>query len=332
MTSLLEERYRALLRLLPAAYRAEREEEMVAAFLEAARDADELARPSRAEQLGVLDLALRVRLGGVGAPARAFVRGETVRLIALLGVLAQAAWVGHAWLVSGLDRLFGASQVALEMTGDRSLGLLLAMAGEAAWVALPVLLVTGRYGPARLLVLPVLAWEGYRMYAGGTLFFGPAEPLRDAYLAALLLLAVAPALAVAAGFHRDAPPVSARWLTVGLPAGVAALTAGAYLMPWGMQPELGYGVALLAAGVCCLRRWTGTPQLPLALASLAVPVLVAQACSAGLWAQVAAEPVGRFQLAAELAVAVPLAAVTAGLLAAGLRGVRRLPAGAGAVS
>jgi len=114
MTSLLEERYRRALRLLPATYRAAWADDMVAAFLDAAYAAApedpegvEISHPSRAELVSVLALAIRLRLGGVEAPPRPRLVGDAVRLIGLIGLFVAAtqavvgavvlAWVAARW-------------------------------------------------------------------------------------------------------------------------------------------------------------------------------------------------------------------------------------------
>ncbi|MBE1582663.1 hypothetical protein ACFPOI_60465 [Nonomuraea angiospora] len=70
--TLLEQRYRSVLRLLPASYRAEREEEMVDAFMEMYGDApDEInPRPPWSEIASVLALSVRIRLGAAGSAPR----------------------------------------------------------------------------------------------------------------------------------------------------------------------------------------------------------------------------------------------------------------------
>jgi hypothetical protein len=97
MSSVLEQRYRQLLRLLPAGYRAQWEEDMVATFLEASYEAYaddpelmETARPTRAEALSVLGLAVRLRVGGVEAPPRPRLFGDALRLVALILMLVMA--------------------------------------------------------------------------------------------------------------------------------------------------------------------------------------------------------------------------------------------------
>jgi hypothetical protein len=109
--SRLEERYRLVLRLLPASYRAAWEEEMVAAFLDsmATNDSDdaeylaEFGWPSRSEMASVVALAvrlrlpaIRLRLGTPGAPPRYAASGEGIRraVLALLLVHAAFAMVG----------------------------------------------------------------------------------------------------------------------------------------------------------------------------------------------------------------------------------------------
>src|SRR5262249_50882971 len=101
----LEQRYRFVLRVLPASYRAAWEEEMVTSFLESmytddAEQAGYLAdygRPSWSEVASVVGLAVRLRLpgwrlrfGGRGAPPRNVVWGDAVRLVALIGLLGHA--------------------------------------------------------------------------------------------------------------------------------------------------------------------------------------------------------------------------------------------------
>jgi hypothetical protein len=109
--SVLEDRYRSVLRMLPASYRAVWEEEMVATFLEtlATDDVEEaeyradFGRPGLAEVASVAALATRLRFGGADAAPRSFAWGEAVRRVALVGLLAYAAYatvlsVQRLWL------------------------------------------------------------------------------------------------------------------------------------------------------------------------------------------------------------------------------------------
>ena len=91
MSSQLEERYRTVLRILPADYRAAWEDEMVATFLAGmARDDPEEAgyvadygRPSWPEVASVVALAVRLRLGGASPRHRAW--RDAFGRIALIG-------------------------------------------------------------------------------------------------------------------------------------------------------------------------------------------------------------------------------------------------------
>jgi hypothetical protein len=68
-----KDRYRQVLRVLPASYRAERQEEMVCAFLEGSGDLrdEDNPRPRWPEIASVVALSVRVRVGGVGAASSA---------------------------------------------------------------------------------------------------------------------------------------------------------------------------------------------------------------------------------------------------------------------
>ena len=130
MSTALETRYRSLLRILPATYRAEWEDEMVATFLAASappgadgpdgpdgpedsedsEEADlraEFGRPGWSEVVSVVGLAVRLRLPGAGYSGRPVLLGDAVRLVALIGLLVSGAsgavgTVAHLWLVGKL--------------------------------------------------------------------------------------------------------------------------------------------------------------------------------------------------------------------------------------
>ncbi|HZM75585.1 MAG TPA: hypothetical protein VFC19_07645, partial [Candidatus Limnocylindrales bacterium] len=71
----LEERYRRVLRLLPASYRGVWEEDMVATFLASVATDDreeaeylaDFGRPSWPEVFSIVALAIRLRIGSAGA-------------------------------------------------------------------------------------------------------------------------------------------------------------------------------------------------------------------------------------------------------------------------
>lgn len=253
----LERRYRRVLRLLPADYRAVWEEDMVDTFLlsrqpEQPEDVDdpdfeeEFGRPDRTEVASVVRLAMRLRLGGIGAPTRSFARGEVVRRVALAGLLvhAVAAVVGVATLsvsrnyeVSALSAVW--SLIALVWVGSY-LALLAGYRKAAAWSAIVAL------------VLSVLS-AASDVLAGGM----SAETATVRVLTAAL-----PVLALAA-FHGDAPPVRARPWLVALPVGAVTVTAAGYAAVAGGVPVLDWSgmlcLAVVAAGVTHLATGRGGP-------------------------------------------------------------------------
>lgn len=305
--NLLEERYRHTLRLLPASYRAEWEDEMVATFMDAAGEVsdEDNPKPRWSEAFSVAALAMRVRLGGgVGASPRSVAWGDAVRLAALAGllVLAASACVG----VVGLLRLylFGPPGTVpfdrYDVLGKAgTLERLRSFAGllqAVAWIAAYVALVRGRRRVSQ--VLAVLALMPV-LYGAGTSFTLVPRAGFDVLAHSLPVAVVV--LALLAGFHRDAPPPAhrGRWLAA-LPVG-AVLLFGLNLLPLALGGDLQiymgvwlgsgggrYSLFLAAAGVAYLvvhayapaRR---APSWPLALALATVPVFVTQAAAAPFW-------------------------------------------------
>jgi hypothetical protein len=106
----LEERYRGLLRVLPRWYRAQREDEMVTAFLAGRRDPDDrvIGWPGWPETRAVLALAVTTRVAAGHGSQRAEALGRILRLTALLGLvgLVPNAVAGVTGLVEGPDPLF----------------------------------------------------------------------------------------------------------------------------------------------------------------------------------------------------------------------------------
>jgi hypothetical protein len=291
----LEERYRRWLRLLPASYRAVWAEEMVATLADSVQtdDPDEAefaadyGRPSWSEIGSVVALAVRLRLGTAGGPARYVARGEAVRQLALFGLLAQAVLA----VVSGILRLWSAGilpglprplpEWTFALPTDR-----LRLAWEFSyllWVAAYLALVLGRWRVARLLtplaIVPTavsaVASAAERIRAGSWPFQGWVwwMLLAETLLAATLV-----------AFHPDAAPVRPRPWLLALPIGVG-LGAGLLLVPF----TLGYLLpidlvtlwcaALVAAAIVHLagpRFGRGQPAAARthALAMLAVAVFV----------------------------------------------------------
>ncbi|ATE54818.1 hypothetical protein [Actinosynnema pretiosum] len=221
----LERRYRALLRLLPAGYRAERGEEMTEVFL-AGRE-DDLDRehgwPGWSEAAATVALAARLRLGDTRA-------GAAVRLVAFTGLLAHTLLaVQEATTTLRANVPVPAADL-----------LVLALAPLAL-----VALLTGRPTTAALtataaaaLGLPLLAAEG------------------PALAWALLTQAAAwtTAAALWAGHRREAP--GARW-SVAAATATTAWTAWCLLAP----PVLAYHHPwLLAAATTALAAVAGTTK------------------------------------------------------------------------
>jgi hypothetical protein len=91
----LERRYRRVLRLLPAGYRQQWEEDMVASFLAAygSESTVDATRPRLGEVASVVTLAVRARILGLQATPRALAWYHTIRAFTLLSLLLQAFFV-----------------------------------------------------------------------------------------------------------------------------------------------------------------------------------------------------------------------------------------------
>ncbi|MFI1505455.1 hypothetical protein [Streptomyces sp. NPDC020597] len=223
-TTLLEARYRAVLRLLPAYYRQEREEEMVEVFLgETDRDLQDQSRPTLGEAASVAALAVRTRLGTAAAPRRYALLGSTVRLFALCAVLLQAAAaVADRALELTWTSTHGAFGRHVFLSGFTGRGPVVASAAVAAW-ALPLLWTVGYFAllrdrrrTARISVLLAALPTLWPFLAPFVTDFPPPEP---AYAAATAAFAWLPTLALCTACHRDAPPAA---LSVGTPGTVYA--------------------------------------------------------------------------------------------------------------
>jgi len=338
----LEERYRRALRMLPACYRQVWEDDMVATFMARAYawdrdDAEgvELGSPSRSEVASIAALALRLRLGGVGAAPRYFAWGEAVRRVALVGLLANAmgALVATGMLVWITQRLPN-----LDVPDDASL-----VGFDNRWQALwnltgllwvPAFLAVVHGHRRAALTLALLAFTPAVVstvieLAGSD---GPpvVAPAAQLFFNALLLAALT-------AFHRGAPPVKPRPWLVALPAGAAVmftvvlfsqpLTNHQPLVDWPGLWCAGVTVGALAylAATAVGHRPT-TPHWPLALTLLAVATFALRTLTLASYLNFAAPTpeqstlvaVDVAQAAAVLAVGVVVATVSA-------RAMRRLP-------
>ncbi|MFI6734368.1 hypothetical protein ACIBI9_15670 [Nonomuraea sp. NPDC050451] len=217
--SLLEHRYRRVLRLLPAFYRAEREEEMAATFMEMSGDVpdDVNARPSWGEIASVVALSVRLRLGAVRDRPRSFAWGEAVRLAALLGLAYQAVYgvLVAADVLSALriaaTPFAGAPESFERLMALRDLGsaLCAVVAFTAIMRARPRLAKVA----ALLGTAPLLAYQAIALVLPG--------PAGDGLWteAGRMVVTAAPVIALLLGFHRDVtPPRRSWWLTLAPPA------------------------------------------------------------------------------------------------------------------
>ncbi|WP_018349966.1 hypothetical protein [Longispora albida] len=235
----LETGYRRLLRLLPGWYRAEREEEMTADFLEG-RDPEELehgAWPGWREVIGTVGLAARTRLAAGNGPASARALGDGVRLFALLGLALNAALTLPA-LAWGLAMAVSSSAVPFS-------------AGMAGLLALPALaaLLTGYPRLAKVLAFATLIGPASVVVEALMMYDGPVS---DALT--WLLLAALPALALAAGYHADVPRVPVRPALI-VSAGVVAMTVLSGAAGWVLgEPRIADPVLYALVGAFFLVR------------------------------------------------------------------------------
>lgn len=331
MTSLLERRYRKVLRMLPASYRAEREEEIVDTYLE---DFDEYEqeelRPSWREVASIAALAVRTRMGGPGAEPRYAVAGATVRLFALLSILLHAAReladraLSLAW-VSGAP----AHERALFISAFDAHGVLEGVRAACLWL-LPLCWV-GAYAALlrdrrrTALVLTGLACLPGLMFV---LDGAAGRPVSvDGYTVAFAVSGWLTVLAVACAFHDSAPRAG-----LPLPPGLALMGScvlmGGSMVVWrdGADSVWSSGTACIVAGLCWFAaraRGAGAaadPALPLALALLSCAVLAERA---GMLVLLMDTRLSALHVYAAGAQAAALTALTAALAVAGSRTARR---------
>ena len=226
MSGSLEWRYRRVLRLLPGWYREQREEDMVAAFLDSwltgDPEADEyISRaggPSLAETASVAGLAARLYVTGAGAPRRHFAQGQAIRR-AVLAVMLMHAVLGLDLLVRSAwsQRLLGlpAPPANLVTATPGGSWLTVYYLVNVAWIVVFVTLVLGHHRTAHIIaalaIVPDLVALVHAQRTG--IMPAPFGPW-----AFWVLLNLIPVLAMTA-FHRDAPPAARRPWLLALPAG-----------------------------------------------------------------------------------------------------------------
>ncbi|MER5520313.1 hypothetical protein [Streptomyces sp. NPDC002763] len=326
--SLLETRYRTVLRILPAYYRREREEEMVETYLcDIDRDTQDQSRPALGEVASIAALAVRSRLGAAGSPRSYEVLGSAVRLFALSAVLVQAAAAvvdDTLDLTSSTTR--GPTQRHWFFAQFTDQGLLHGAVAAAQWT-LPLLWAVAYF--ALLHDRRRLARTGALLAALPTLW-PLAVPLMDeparpdpAFATASGLLAWLSALALCAAYHRDAPPARLPAGSPGLVFLACCVVMGAcnVLVPTVTDLAWTPATGFLAGGVAWLllrtrRPGSGTPGGALALAALGLLLLGVRAASLALWIGV---PVPAEFLRGGLAQTAALALLTAALAIVGGR-------------
>jgi hypothetical protein len=166
--TMLEDRYRAVLRLLPACYRAVWEQEMVSTFRDSTRTGDaeydefldDFGRPRFTEVASVAVLAARLRLTTPAAVATRAVCGDALRVVALVVLLVNAvglpaAIVQYWWLTAGMP-LPEATERALEAHPPADPGAAIDLLG-VLWVAAFLSLLAGQYRVGKILALIGLA-------------------------------------------------------------------------------------------------------------------------------------------------------------------------------
>jgi hypothetical protein len=259
-----EVRYRTLVRMLPAWYRAERGDEMVGTLLDLH---GERARAALWSELwALLALSVRTRLAARAAPARTVAFGDLVRQVALLGLLwcvlkSAGNASGVLWTLFAVPSYDPGFRAALTSVLIKDLVSL-----AAALIPL-VLLVDGWRRMARIAAGVILAAGAIWFLTRHWFDLGP-EPV--VYFAPQWL----PLVLVLVAFHVDAPPPPARlwWCATSASVVLAPALAFRFGFPRELNMISGLGplvwlYAIAGAGCLLLRCRTGPrPARTLALA------------------------------------------------------------------
>ncbi len=357
MTSRLEERYRGLLRILPSGYRAVWEEEMVGAFLDSVATGDpetdeyraDFGRPGWSEVASVVTLAIRLRTGAAGTTPRYLAWGQAVRLVALVGLLVQAAWglviIGLGLWLAGRLTLLPAPPPAWTQGPPVDLWHRVTDAAWLAWLLAYIAVLLGHVRAARwvavLAMVPAvlsMLWHVFALGAGPNTFTEWYLML----LKGLVVLALtawiptrdqrgAPLLWIPMRDQRDTPPVRPRPWLLGLPV-ATVLVLGVVLLPApapDSPPLLDlaglYSLAFLGAAGWYAWRGRHRTDWAHALALLALAVfglrlgsILDYATGVPFTDRTALIGLGLIEAAAVVAAGVPLAVRT-------VRALRRLP-------
>jgi hypothetical protein len=273
----LERRYRRALRLLPGYYRKQWEEDMVAAFLDSSLTGDpeedefiiQYGKPSGPELASVAGLAVRLYLGGAGAPRRYFTWGQAVRGAVLAMTLARATQaLGSIAVLAWEHHLFGLPAPPAQLvpgSWDAVWATTWYVVGYA-WIVAYIALVRGYYRTAQVIAVLAIAPDlvYLRHYPGWWTWW--------------ILFYLVPVLAMAA-FHSGAPPVTRRNWLFALPVSFALVAVPVIALQatgnagWLDQP----GLYCILVTIACLahavsaraRRGAGPDEWSLALILLA---------------------------------------------------------------
>ncbi|MFB9925948.1 hypothetical protein ACFORO_12785 [Amycolatopsis halotolerans] len=293
-----EAQYRAVVRVLPAWYRAERGDEMVGTLLDLHGERDRAALWS--ELWALLALGVRTRLAGRAAPARTVALGDLVRQAVLLGlvwgVLRSAGKASETlWVLFSFSGPYPGNFRSV-LTSD----LLTELIRLAVSLIPLVLLVDGWRRAARIAAGAILAAGAIWFLAKHSSGLGPESVL---YFAPQWL----PLVLLPVAFHVDAPlPPSRPWWWV---IGGSLVFAPALALRFGLpgDPDQITGLSplvwlcvLAGAGYLVFRHrigprpgWTLALALCIALAVVQNVVLkngiipfgamvIAQVCCAGV--------------------------------------------------
>ncbi|WP_051791166.1 hypothetical protein [Amycolatopsis jejuensis] len=235
---------RRMVRLLPRWYRADREDEMVGTLLDV-RSAGGGRFAEWRELAAMAGLGLRARLAAGHAPARVVALGDTVRLLALLGVfwgaMKSLLTVGHV-----VSNAVFHPQWDNDFAGDL---------GLAAAVIVPVgLLLEGKRRAARISA-------GFMLAAGFAVFLWRYSFSFNPALLGYFVPQWLPLLLVIVGFHDGAPLAHARkWGTA-----LAAAAGSAFVFGFFADLELrglswfAWVAALVIPGYLVWRRSAERP-------------------------------------------------------------------------
>jgi hypothetical protein len=328
----LEERYRRVLRLLPAAYRLRWEEEMVEAFLASVETDDperaeflaEFGRPSLAEVASVAALSLRLRLGLAGNPTpRSSAWGGAWRIVALSWLMAGAA-VATAFTAARLwtHRLADAIVYETEPTTHLVWNHL-----PLLWVVALFALLLGRLRVARIVAVLLVARDVLSLVGWiGVGLFGDGDALWLYILPAMLLnLCLLPALWAFTPDQTAVPRRSPWVLTYGVAVAVVSVHLALELtgvLTWALLDVVGlYTIGVIAATLVHLARRRRDPAWTLGL-TLLVGIVLAQRLVALPVVDYAADTIGAaprvaatVEIAALLLAAVALVALVPRTLA-----------------